>query len=569
MGRKHKHSQDKLYLTVSELTSRHVGESREYELSALHRRLKFDSCCLTLNTVSKKPMGLCDDSGFCYVFEQEPILKFLLKFHQIHPITGKRATAKDLIELKLHKNADGQYHCPVSFKLLTQHSKIVANRRSGHVYAYQSYFDMNLKPKYFKDLLTDEPFSKSDIVTIQDPDLSDTKWKVSDFYYIKHKLRLDEDSGVSKIRNIDNQSSILQSSLEEYKKKSGEIVETFNRIVGQDQDNSPPNDEKLDKINSAAYSDGKMSSSVTSTVVPIARTQKAALLSEEQIIYPKIKKRAHVQLVTNFGPINLELYCDRTPKTCHNFLLLISKNYYDNTIFHRLVKNFILQGGDPTGTGSGGQSAWGEPFRDEFCGDLKHEGRGVLAMANSGPNSNKSQFYITLRGNWDHLDKKHTVFGRVVGGAATLDKIEAEVETDKNDRPKKEVKLIRAIKFTDPFEEVQLAIARERKLLTDNTKDGAKKRPHESGEVPSLKKGIGVGAGSSSDRVANHKESPSRSLPENTATNPTDTSKDDDRESSSEIEEALESEEESKVRAKMRYASAPRGKSSYGNFDNW
>lgn len=461
MGKKNKHSQDKLHRTVSEIRSHHVGQSRELELSELHRRLKFDTCCLSLNSVSVKPMGLCDDEGHCYVFECDLVVKFLEKF-QTHPITGSKIGVQDLIELKYHKNNEDQYHCPVIYKLFNQHSKIVANKKTGNVYSYEAYQQLNLKPNNFRDLLTDEPFDKSDIVTIQDPSKADTKWKVSNFHYVKNQLKLEDDVSETRIRDIER-SSILKSSLDEYKSKADSIVRDFYRIVGQDETGTEHDGVKLDKINSATYSDGTVSSSVTSTVMPIANVQKAALLSDEQIIYPRIKKKGYIQLITNFGPLNLELYCDRTPKTCHNFLLLASRGYYDDTCFHRLVKNFIMQGGDPSGTGSGGQSAWGQPFKDECHGDLKHVGRGVLAMANSGPNTNKSQFYITLRGVWDHLDGKHTVFGRLVGGEETLDKIESSVEVDKNDRPKKEIKIVRVVKYVDPFEEVEKAIEEERK----------------------------------------------------------------------------------------------------------
>lgn len=484
MGRKHKHSKDKLHQTVTELTSHHVGANRELELSVLHRRLKFDSCCLSLDTVTTKPMGLCDQSGYCYVFECDNVVKFLEKF-RVHPVSGHKVTTKDLFELKFHKNKEGQYHCPVICKLFNQHTKIVANRKTGHVYSFEAVQQLNLKPNFLRDLLTDEPFETiDDIVTIQDPSQADLKWNVSEFHYVKNKLKIDDDTSDSNIRDLDK-SSILKSTLEEYQKKAGEIGETYKRIVGGPvRDNA---DEELNKINSAIYSDGALSSSITSTVMPVVNQQRAARLNEEQILYPRIKKKGYAQLMTNFGPINLELFCDRTPKTCHNFLILITRGYYDDTPFHRLIKNFILQGGDPTGSGSGGQSAWGEPFQDECHGDLKHEGRGVLAMANSGPNTNKSQFYITLRGVWDHLDGKHTVFGRVVGGLETLDRIESEIETDRNDRPKKELKIVRAFKYVDPFEDVQKALAEECRAeaearskrlgaTNDQAKAGAKKK---------------------------------------------------------------------------------------------
>lgn len=467
MGRKHK--QDKLYKTVTELQSHHQGADRDLELSVLHRRLKFDTCCLSLNSFTDKPMGLCDNDGYCYVFEADKIIKYLERF-RVHPITGEKVDPDKLFELKFHKNDDGQYHCPIIYKLFNQHSKIVANKKTGNVYSYDAYAKLNLTPKSFRDLLTDEPFTREDIVTIQDPALADTKWAVTEFHYVKKNHKLEEDNSVSNIRDIEK-SSILESTLNEFKSKSDSIVKTFNRIVGQTSESDKGESrEQLDKINSAIYSDGALSSSVTSTVAPVVNAQKAALLNEEQILYPRIRKKGYVQMVTNFGPINLELYCDRTPKTCHNFLLLASRGYYDGTIFHRLIKNFIIQGGDPTGTGTGGQSAWGKPFEDECHGDLKHVGRGVLSMANSGPNTNKSQFYITLRGEWEHLDGKHTVFGRVVGGDETLEKID-RVEVDKKEKPKQEIKILSMTIYVDPFAEVQNAIEEERARLSKSAND--------------------------------------------------------------------------------------------------
>lgn len=552
MGKKNKHSKDKLHKTVSELKSHHVDSNRELELSALHRRLKFNSCCLSLNIITGKPVGLSDDDGFCYVFDCDLIVKFLEKF-QIHPITGSKVTASSLIELKFHKNNEDQYHCPIIYKLFNQHSRIVANRKSGNVYSYEAYQQLNLKPNNFKDLLTDEPFDKSDIVTIQDPEKAEQKWAVTNFYYVKQKLKIDDDSGDSNIRNIE-QSSILKASLEEYKRQADSIVENFNKIVGQNPvANQGDGPMLVDKINRAGYSDGVLSASVTSTVMPIANVQSAAVLNEEQFLYPRIKKKGYVQMLTNFGPLNLELHCDRTPKTCHNFLLLAGRGYYDNTCFHRLIKNFILQGGDPTGTGSGGQSAWGQPFRDECHGDLKHVGRGVLAMANSGPATNKSQFYITLRGEWDHLDGKHTVFGRVVGGEATLDKIES-VEVDKKDKPKEEVKILKIVKYVDPFEDAERAIEEDRKKEAES-----KKRSISSSlkEEPLKKFRSGVGVYINLKLVDKPTVDASR-IPNETATTAQDVQVDDSNQTIS-------------LASKLASinTSTKRSSKSFGDFSNW
>merc|ERR1740130_56617 len=100
--------------------------------------------------------------------------------------------------------------------------------------------------------------------------------------------------------------------------------------------------------------------------------------------------------------------------TCENFVGLCDRGYYKGVPFHRLLRNFMVQGGDPTGTGTGGEAIWGKPFADEITSKYKHEGRGVLSMANSGVNSNGSQFFITFK-SCSHLDGKHSIFGRVVG----------------------------------------------------------------------------------------------------------------------------------------------------------
>jgi peptidyl-prolyl cis-trans isomerase-like 1 len=103
-----------------------------------------------------------------------------------------------------------------------------------------------------------------------------------------------------------------------------------------------------------------------------------------------------VILETSMGAITVELYTEHAPKTCQNFSTLASRNYYNDTVFHRIIPDFMIQGGDPTGTGRGGSSIWGEKFADEIRSDLKHTGAGILSMANSGPDTNGSQFFITL-----------------------------------------------------------------------------------------------------------------------------------------------------------------------------
>ncbi|XP_049884743.1 peptidyl-prolyl cis-trans isomerase-like 1 [Pectinophora gossypiella] len=145
---------------------------------------------------------------------------------------------------------------------------------------------------------------------------------------------------------------------------------------------------------------------------------------------------------TSMGTLSVELYWKHAPNTCRNFMELVRRGYYNNTKFHRVIRDFMIQGGDPTGTGKGGQSIYGPTFEDEITGDLKHTGAGILSMANAGPDTNGSQFFITLAPTqW--LDGKHTVFGRVQNGMTVVKRI-GLVECDKDDCPVDDVRIIRA-----------------------------------------------------------------------------------------------------------------------------
>jgi len=134
-------------------------------------------------------------------------------------------------------------------------------------------------------------------------------------------------------------------------------------------------------------------------------------------------KRYMVTISTDLGDIVIELFADKAPTTVNNFVFLARDGFYDGVTFHRVIKGFMAQGGDPTGSGSGGP---GYRFADEFHPALKHDQPGILSMANAGPGTNGSQFFITY-GATPHLDGKHTVFGRVIEG---MDVLEAIPERD-------------------------------------------------------------------------------------------------------------------------------------------
>ncbi|KAK2048356.1 cyclophilin type peptidyl-prolyl cis-trans isomerase/CLD [Colletotrichum somersetense] len=155
----------------------------------------------------------------------------------------------------------------------------------------------------------------------------------------------------------------------------------------------------------------------------------------------------NVVLETSMGTIVLELYTAHAPKTCTNFSTLASRGYYNDTVVHRIIPNFMVQAGDPTGTGRGGTSIYGDKFADEIHPALKHTGAGVLSMANAGPDTNGSQFFITLAPTpW--LDGKHTIFGRVKNGLSVVKRM-GLVKTGPEDRPLETVKILRAYVVDD------------------------------------------------------------------------------------------------------------------------
>ncbi|GMS84317.1 hypothetical protein PENTCL1PPCAC_6492 [Pristionchus entomophagus] len=162
-----------------------------------------------------------------------------------------------------------------------------------------------------------------------------------------------------------------------------------------------------------------------------------------------------VILHTTVGDIEVELWTKEAPLTCRNFIQLCMEGYYNETIFHRLVKDFIIQGGDPTGTGQGGESIYGKTFKDEFHQRLRFNRRALLGMANAGKDMNGSQFFITLGAEpARELDRKHTLFGKITGPTVFNMLRMAETEVDNNERPKTINKILKTTVVLNPFDDI-------------------------------------------------------------------------------------------------------------------
>uniref|UniRef100_A0AAR2JSX5 RING-type E3 ubiquitin transferase n=1 Tax=Pygocentrus nattereri TaxID=42514 RepID=A0AAR2JSX5_PYGNA len=414
---KTEHEINKLYITCTEYTHFYGGKKAEIPQSNF-RRLPFDHCSLSLQPF-EYPM--CTTEGV--VFDLMSIVPWIKKFGT-NPISGEKLEAKSLIKLNFSKNNEGKYHCPVLYTVFTNNSHIVTNKVTGNVFSYEAVEQLNIKTKSYKDLLTDEPFTRQDIITLQDPTNLD-KFNVSNFFHVKNNVKvLDPDEEKAK----QDPAYHLKTTNLETRETLAELYKEYKGDELLASTMKEPEAKKTDKLNAAHYSTGRVSASFTSTAMAPATIHEADAIADDAVRYQYVKKKGYVRLHTNKGDLNMELHY-------------------------------------PTGTGTGGESYWGKPFKDEFKPNLSHTGRGVLSMANSGPNTNKSQFFITFR-SCTYLDRKHTVFGRVVGGFETLTAME-NVESDpKTDKPKSEIKLLSTTVFVDPYEEadaqVGFCIAAER-----------------------------------------------------------------------------------------------------------
>jgi peptidylprolyl isomerase len=194
----------------------------------------------------------------------------------------------------------------------------------------------------------------------------------------------------------------------------------------------------------AAAACSKQDVPATSSPPPDAASAPSVPASTTSVPAPTPPASANivVSLETNAGVIKLKLFPDVAPKACENFVGLIQKGYYDGLIFHRVIADFMIQGGDPTGTGSGGTSIWGKEFDDEVRPDVTFDTKGKLAMANAGPNTNGSQFFITTV-PYPSLNMHYSLFGEVISGQDVVDKID-HTQTDANDRPLEKQYIIHA-----------------------------------------------------------------------------------------------------------------------------
>ncbi|KAF7799246.1 hypothetical protein EIP86_010478 [Pleurotus ostreatoroseus] len=417
---------NKLYVTHSEhsgMYGQHTASSAGFKAKQQApqpgSRTPFDCCALTFQPFTH-PVCARNADGTGNVFDLVSIIPWLKQHDNINPVTQEPLTPADLITLHYSRKPSGEIHDPISFKPFSEHSHIVAIATTGNVFLAESV-------KGGVDLVADVRFKKEDVITLQNP----------------HGI----------LPAAPSAAAVAKRAVDKPKPATGEQAA-----------------KKVDTPwNISPYSSGLPGASLTSTSVDPQTSSSKLLWDEEELMFedfanpPKGKgkekdvgrRRAYVRVVTSLGgSLNLELYCEKAPKTCYNFLMLAKQGKYNGCLFHRLVPGFMVQTGDPTGTGAGGESYWGTPFRDEhdMRNAAKHDSRGILAMANKGANTNGSQWYLTFKAT-PHLDKKHTVFGKLVGGEDVLDALEALPVKPGTERPAKPVKIAEVVIYQDPFEE--------------------------------------------------------------------------------------------------------------------
>lgn len=368
---------------------------------------------------------------------------------------------------------------PVTFKVFTDNTHIVALGNTGNVFAWDTVERLNIKAKMWRDLVSDKEFSRKDIITLQDPqnvgsrDLSHFKYiqdGVSTLTEEQRKERNDPSRNVN-TEALGNAAKIL--------KAKEAVARAREQRVGADPNHNPavPGSKSLTAsrngistqassahttkqvpYNAAQHTTGKAAASFTSTgLTPHTSGERALLTDEEYMLKARrVKNKGYARIQTSLGDLNIELQPEHAPRAVWNFVQLSKKGYYKDVPFHRNIRNFMIQGGDPTGTGKGGTSIWGKNFTDEFDGPLTHDTRGIVSMANKGRNTNSSQFFITYRPA-KHLDRKHTIFGRVVGGMDALTQMENVKVSEVDSRPLEDIVIRDVVVFIDPFEEFQKA----------------------------------------------------------------------------------------------------------------
>ncbi|EFR04681.1 peptidyl-prolyl cis-trans isomerase cyp8 [Nannizzia gypsea CBS 118893] len=463
---------DKLYITHSEWASEdafsaNVGAGAARQKTggphASFKRLPFNFCSLSLQPFSHP---VCTSDGI--IFDLTHILPWIKK-NGTNPVNGAPMKNSDLIKLHFAKNDSDEYVDPVTYKVFTDNTHIVALGNTGNVFAWDTVQKLNIKPKMWRDLVNDEEFGRKDIITLQDPHNVNSR-DLSTFKYLKDGERnttSGKDDQSINLNAMGSSAKILRAkeavakarAEREQKAASANALSQKQKDVSAVKKNATTNQGgKPVPFNAARHTTGLAAASFTSTGLTPHTAADLSIMSDEEYMLKRgrVKIKGYARIVTNLGDLNIELHTEHAPKAVWNFIQLAKKGYYKGVTFHRNIKGFMIQGGDPTGTGRGGESIWGKSFADEVIGPLKHDARGTLSMANKGKDTNSSQFFFAYRAV-PHLNGKHTIFGHLIDdpspSSPTLDAMEVAPVDSSTNRPTPAITIHDVVVFVDPFEE--------------------------------------------------------------------------------------------------------------------
>lgn len=286
---------------------------------------------------------MCTPTGT--IFDIKHIIPWLKK-HGTNPVTGEKLEARNLITLKFDKNDAGDYVDPVTKKVFTDFSKIVAIKPSGRVYLWDTVEQLNLKAKSLRDLVSDEEFTRVDLITIQDPS-DPEKQNISNFKNMQEEESQTPAEGMGSISRLCLPIDKIAKAKEAVAKLRAKD-KTNSSVAGGGPHTTPlssmPSAKKSLPYNAAVYNTGKAAASFTSTALDVVTNAERALINEEDymLVVKRIKIKGYASIQTNFGNINVELYPDYAPKAVYNFVKLSQQGYYKDTIFHRSVRNFMV-----------------------------------------------------------------------------------------------------------------------------------------------------------------------------------------------------------------------------------
>ncbi|KAH0559225.1 hypothetical protein GP486_004258 [Trichoglossum hirsutum] len=325
---------------------------------ASFKRLPFNFCAVSLQPF-EHPVCTADGT----IFDLTNILPWLKK-HGTNPVTGKKLDSKELIKLNFHKNDDGEYVDPVTYKVFTDNTHIVALRNTGNVFAWDTVERLNVKAKMWRDLVSDETFGRADIITLQDPqnvgsrDLSSFKYLqdgVSTLTPEQEAERADPLSGIN-LKATGSSAKVLAAKQAVAKARAARAGDPNHSPAHLSKKSATPSDKPSNSAkvihqskpnvpyNVAGHTTGKAAASFTSTgLTPHTSLERALLTDEEYMLKPRrVKIKGYARIQTSLGDLNVELHTEYAPKAVYNFVQLAKKGYYEGTTFHRNIRNFMV-----------------------------------------------------------------------------------------------------------------------------------------------------------------------------------------------------------------------------------